>query len=81
MSETPTFVACPFCGRSHQMHILPQGTQYRVHCGTCSSAGPVMPSEELAAREWNRRGIALGAPGAAAAADSAQDATKEAVDT
>lgn len=56
MSETPTFVACPFCGRSHQLHILPQGTQYRVHCGTCSSAGPVMPSEELAAREWNRRG-------------------------
>ncbi len=46
----PTLEACPFCGSLGAAVI-----GFGVHCGTCGAVGPFGPTEEEAARRWNKR--------------------------
>ncbi len=46
----PELRPCPFCG---SLGIAVVG--FGARCGTCGAVGPFGPTEEEAARRWNKR--------------------------
>lgn len=51
---------CPFCGSTDPLIVTfstfgSDEKEYGFYCWNCKTKGPHAPSEELAAKAWNRR--------------------------